>query len=122
MASGSAIPSAQAAFAAALDLQRRGNLAAAEAAYRDLLERHGANPDAQHMLGLTLHAAGRSQESLPWFERAVAQRGGAVLWSNYAAALLASGRGADAVVYARRATEADPRHVGAWLNLGLALE
>jgi len=112
----------QSEFAAALALQRRGDLAAAETAYRQLLERHGALPDAEHMLALVLHAQGRSEEALPWFERAEAGRTGAMLWSNHAAALLALGRGREAAALCRRATHADPRHAGAWLNLGLACQ
>jgi tetratricopeptide (TPR) repeat protein len=112
----------EAEFAAALALQRRGELAAAEAAYRRLLERHGAVPDAEHMLGLALHAQGRSDESLAWFERAESQRTGATLWSNHAAALLALGRGNEAAALCRQATRAAPEHVGSWLNLGLACE
>lgn len=112
----------QSEFAAALALQRRGDLAAAEAAYRQLLTRHGALPDAEHMLALVLHAQGRSEESLPWFERAEAARTGALLWSNHAAALLALGRGQEAAALCRRATNADPGHAGAWLNLGLACQ
>ncbi|HEX4479817.1 MAG TPA: tetratricopeptide repeat protein, partial [Rudaea sp.] len=84
--------------------------------------RFGPNPDAEHMLALTLHAAGRSEEALPWFERAAQSRGGAILWNNHAAALLAVGRGREAADLARRATTAEPRHAGAWLNLGLALD
>ena len=110
------------ALADALALQRRGDVAAAESAYRDLLQRFGSNPDAEHMLALTLHAQGKSAESLPWFEQAATARGGALLWSNHAAALLAVGRVADAASIARRATESDRRHAGAWLNLGLASE
>lgn len=113
---------AQDALRAAMELQQRGDFPAAESAYRAWLERFGSNPDAEHMLALTLHAAGRSDESLAWFERASAARGGAGLWSNHAAALLAAGRAAEAEALGRRATRADPRHVGAWLNLGLACE
>src|SRR5437763_12206005 len=94
-------------FAAALALQGRGNLAGAEAAYRQLIEQHGAIADAEHMLGLVLHAQGRSEESLPWFERAETQRDGAILWSNHAAALLALGRGEQAAELCRRATRAE---------------
>jgi protein O-GlcNAc transferase len=112
----------QSEFAAALALQRRGDLPAAERAYRQLIEQHGAVADAEHMLGLVLHAQGRSEESLPWFERAEAQREGAILWSNHAAALLALGRGEQAAELCRRATRAEPRHPGAWLNLGLACQ
>jgi len=110
------------ALRAALELQQRGEFAAAEQAYRELLSRFGPNPDAEHMLALTLHAAGRSEESLTWFERAEQARGGAMVWSNHAAALLAIGRAEQAATLARRAIRADGRHVGAWLNLGLAAE
>jgi predicted O-linked N-acetylglucosamine transferase (SPINDLY family) len=109
-------------FAAAMALQRHGDLAAAEGAYRRLLDQHGALPDAEHMLALSLHAQGRSEEALPWFERAERQRGGAMLWSNHAAALLALGRAAEAAALCRRATRAEPGHAGSWLNLGLACE
>ena len=109
------------ALRAALALQQSGNLPAAEHAWRDLLARFGAQPDAEHMLGVTLHAQGRSADALPLFESAARTRGGATLWTNHAAALLAVGRGSEAVELARRATAAEPRHGGAWLNLGLAL-
>ena len=110
------------ALRAALALQQRGDFAAAETAYRELLDRFGPNPDAEHMLALTLHAAGRSDEALPWFARAETARIGATLWNNHAAALLAVGRTKEAAERARRATTAEPRHAGAWLNLGLALD
>jgi tetratricopeptide (TPR) repeat protein len=109
-------------FNAALALQRKGDLAGAEASYRSLISRHGALPNAEHMLALVLHAQGRSEESLPWFERAEGRAGGAMLWSNHAAALLAVGRVREAEQLCRRAVAAEPRHAGSWLNLGLACE
>ncbi len=87
-----------------------------------MLAELGANPDVEHMLALSLHAQQRSEESLQWFESASRVRGGALLWNNYAAALLAVGDGPKAIAYARRATQSKPDLVGAWLNLGLALE
>ena len=48
------------ALRAALGLQQRGDLDAAEQAWRALLERFGPQPDAEHMLGVTLHALERS--------------------------------------------------------------
>ena len=110
------------ALRAALTLQQRGDFAASETACRELLERFGSHPDAEHMLALTLHATGRSEESLPWFERVEKARAGASLWNNHAAALLAVGRAREAADLARRAATAEPRHPGAWLNLGLALD
>ncbi|HZP67122.1 MAG TPA: tetratricopeptide repeat protein, partial [Rudaea sp.] len=107
---------------AALELQRRGELAQAEAAYRALLARYGPHPGVDHMLGLTLHALGRDADALPYFERAETAQPSPALWSNHAAALLAVGRAAEAADRARKAIEAEPRHFGAWLNLGLARE
>lgn len=109
---------------AAMALQKSGKWAAAEHAYRQWIERHGANPGVEHMLALSLHAQGRSEESLPWFERAANTTAGtaAVLWNNFAAALLAVGNSTDAGKYARKAVQAEPGRAGAWLNLGLACE
>lgn len=112
----------EAAFAEAISLQRRGNLAGAEKAYRELLERHGAHADAEHMLGLTLHGQKRSAEALAWFERAEGRGGSPMLWSNHAAALIALGRTGEAISLCRRAAQANPQHFGAWLNLGIAGE
>lgn len=112
----------EAEFAMALSLQRRGELAAAEMAYRELLDRHGPRADAEHMLALTLHAQKRHAEALAWFERAGARAGDPTLWSNHAAALIALGRAAEAAVLCRRALEINPQHFGAWLNLGVAGE
>ena len=109
-------------FAAALALQRRGDLAGAEAAYRALIASNGALPAVAHMLALALHAQARSEESLSWFERAESHGGGAMLWSNHAAALLAIGRAGEAKQLCRRAIAAEPSHAGSWLNFGLACE
>jgi predicted O-linked N-acetylglucosamine transferase (SPINDLY family) len=109
-------------FAEAIELQRRGNWAAAEKAYLDLLRRGGANPDAEHMLALTLHAQGRSADALPWFERAAQKQADPRLWVNHSAALLAQGRAFEASDLCRRAIQVKPDYFGAWLNLGLAGE
>lgn len=109
------------AASAAIAAHQRGDLARAEALYRELLERNGRLPDIEHMLGLLLHQLGRSSESLAWFERAAAKPS-PLLWSNHAAALLALGRGEDAERLARQVVTAQPGPGGGWLNLGLALE
>jgi tetratricopeptide (TPR) repeat protein len=109
-------------FAEALALQRQGNPAGAEKTWRNLLARHGAHADAEHMLGLSLHAQKRHAEALPWFERADRHEGNPMLWSNHAAALIALDRTSEAICLCRRAIQIDPRHFGAWLNLGIAHE
>jgi len=73
----------QSEFEAAMAMQCRGDLAAAEAAYRTLIERHGTVVGAEHMLALTLHAQGRSASPLApglhataYFVKNVLLRGG----------------------------------------------
>ena len=109
-------------FARALELHRLGRLEEAEQAYRALLARRGEYADAEHMLGLILHAQKRSAEALPWFERAGARRSSPKLWVNHAAALLALGKAVEAAELCGRAIAAEPAHFGAWLNLGMAEE
>ena len=53
----------------AVELQKRGDFAAAEAVYRALYAQ-AAHPKIAHMLAVALHQQGRSGEALPWFERA----------------------------------------------------
>jgi len=107
-------------FTRALELHRSGDPAAAEAAYRDLYAR-AANPKIAHMLAVALHQQQRSGEALAWFERAAA-RPSMTFHTNYAAALLALGRGSEAETQSRLVLEAMPGHAGARLNLALALE
>jgi protein O-GlcNAc transferase len=108
------------AFARALELHREGDPAAAAEAYRTLYSQ-AAHPKIAHMLAVALHQQQRSNEALAWFERAQA-RPSAAFHANYAAALLAVGRSAEAEGQARLALAAAPGHAGARLNLALALE
>src|SRR5215470_7910832 len=108
------------AFVRAVEQHKRGEVAAAEAAYRGLYSQ-AAYPDIAHMLSCGLHQQQRSDEALLWFERASA-RPSTAFHTNYASALLAVGRGGEAESQARLALEATPEHVGARLNLALALE
>jgi protein O-GlcNAc transferase len=108
------------AFAHALVVHKRGDLAAAEAAYRALYAQ-AARPKVAHMLAVALHQQHRSEEALPWFERASA-RPSAAFHTNYASALLAVGRGGEAEAQSRLAMAAAPDHIGARLNLALAVE
>jgi predicted O-linked N-acetylglucosamine transferase (SPINDLY family) len=107
-------------FERALTLHKRGDLAAAEAAYRTLFDR-ASRPRIAHMLAVTLHQQQRSQEALPWFERA-SKRPSAAFHTNFASALLAVGRSDEAEAQSRLALAASPEHAGARLNLALALE
>lgn len=106
----------------AIEMHRRGDWAAAERGYRQVLEQFGDNSDVEHMLAMTLHQQGRSDEAVPWLEKAAAHSGGVSLWTNFATVLLALGRVSEAEALCLRATATDPSHFGAWLNLGLSLE
>ncbi|HTP48629.1 MAG TPA: hypothetical protein VMQ50_17085 [Casimicrobiaceae bacterium] len=108
------------AFAQALELHREGDPAAAERAYRTLYTQ-AAHPKIAHMLAVALHQQDRSLEALAWFERAQT-RPSAAFHANYAAALLAVGRGTEAEGQARLALANAPDHAGARMNLALALE
>jgi len=108
------------AFDKALELHRHGDTAAAEAVYRALYEQQ-AHPKLAHMLAVALHQQQRSGEALKWFELAAA-RPTATFHANYAAALLALGRGREAEAQSRLALALLPSHPGARLNLALALE
>jgi tetratricopeptide (TPR) repeat protein len=58
----------------ALALQASGQVDAAEAVYRRLLDEEPDHADAAHLLGVLLHRADRSAEAIHWLERAVALR------------------------------------------------
>jgi predicted O-linked N-acetylglucosamine transferase (SPINDLY family) len=110
----------RAAFARALAVHRQGDAVSAEASYRSLYSQ-APHPRIAHMLALALHQQQRTDEALPWFERAEA-RPSAAFHVNYASALLAAGHGAEAEAQSRLALAAAPGHPGARLNLAMALE
>src|SRR5215468_6603241 len=110
----------RAAFARALAAHRGGDAVAAEASYRSLYSQT-PHPRIAHMLALALHQQQRTDEALPWFERARA-RPSAAFHVNYASALLAVGQGGEAESQSRLALAAAPGHPGARLNLAMALE
>ncbi len=97
-------------------------MAGAERAYRSVLAQAGANSDAEHMLAMTLHQQGRSDEALPWLEKAAQHSSSVSLWTNFSSVLLALGRASEAEALSLRAIALDTTHFGAWLNLGLSLE
>ena len=108
-------------FARALEAHKAGDVAAAEAVYRDLYAR-APHPKIAHMLALALYQRQRLDEALEWFERALASSAGTSLHVNYASALLAAGRAGEAEAQTRLALTRAPAHEGARLNLALALE
>jgi tetratricopeptide (TPR) repeat protein len=106
-----------------MDAHQRGELAAAERAYRDALAAAPDHPHALHFLGVVLHQRERWDEALPLLERAI----GLVpeepeFHNNLGLALAAVDRTEDAIAAYRRAIALKPDHATAWNNLGLALQ
>lgn len=106
-----------------LQAYQSGDPATAVALCRDILHRHPELAPAHHLLGLALQALGQSEAALTALDRAraLAPRD-VVVCVNRAGVLLALGQTARAQLDARAALSIDPRHAGAWLNLGLALQ
>jgi len=108
---------------------RAGEFDEAEALYRSALAHEPDNLSALQLLGLLLHAQGRSADAVDLLERAVAvasRRGDrspnyAVLHNNLGNALRGGGRWAEATAHYRRGIELDPHLPELHENLGNAL-
>lgn len=108
--------------ALALAHHRAGDLARAEALYREALGRDPANADAWQLLGVLLTARGRPDLALDYIGRALALRpGDAGFLLNQGVALQALGRLAEAEASFRQAGEARPDFPEAHNNLANAL-
>ncbi|MDH3235949.1 MAG: tetratricopeptide repeat protein [Alphaproteobacteria bacterium] len=70
-----------------------GDLAAAEAIYREVITENEESADAQHLLGLVLHLTARNSEAEPHLRRAIALRPQAPEFHNsFGAVMIALGR------------------------------
>ncbi len=104
----------------AVAAHRRGDLAAAERAYRAVLAADPKHPDATHFLGLLLHQRGLSAEGLNLMQQAlVLQPGNYQYRSNLAGALNQLGRPAEAERLYREALTLKPDHLESHVNLGM---
>ena len=107
---------------AGLAAHRRGDLAAARAAYAAALALAPAHPDALNLMGTALGQAGDAAAAIGYLERAArALPRDAGVISNLAQAYFAAGRYADAERAFRRAGEAAPGAVEPRLGLAAAL-
>jgi predicted TPR repeat methyltransferase len=114
--------SADAVLREAMALHRAGELAAAEARYREALAVAPAHPDVLHWLGVLLFVTGRREEARPLIERSI----GLVpefpgFHNNYGNVLLASDAFADAEQAYRRCLALHPEQPAVWCNLGICL-
>ncbi len=107
----------------ALEHQRKGEHAKAEALLRDVLAQEPDHPDALHLLGLSLHGAGQHEAALELIERAIAVRPGeAMFHANAGAVALALGAEDRAADHQQRAIAADPGYADAYNNLAVLRE
>jgi len=121
-------PGAPTASAAALAQQglaahQRGDLEAAERAYRAALAREADHALALHYLGVVHHQRGRHADALPLLERAVSLVAQEPEFHNNLGLVLAALDRNDAAADAyRRALDRKPDHATAWNNLGLVYQ
>lgn len=107
----------------AVAAHRRGDLDAAERAYRAVLASEPRNFDATHLLGVVLYARGRLGEAETLLRRAVALNGKATAAHNNLGNLLkALGRLEDSLVCYGSAVELDPKYADAFANRGNVLD
>jgi predicted TPR repeat methyltransferase len=116
------IPLTSDALAVALDAHRRGDLAAAEEGYREILDREPDNADALHLFGLVRLAAGdldEAENSIIGAIRSAPKK--AVYYFNLGNVQRRAGNARAAIESFRRSLELSPDDADAWNNLAQAL-
>jgi predicted TPR repeat methyltransferase len=110
------------AIALAIQLQRYGELRAAQEIYRHVLDLAPDHPDALHFAGVLAHQQGQSDTGIALIERSLAiAPGGADGYSNLGLIFQSTGRLDEATEAYRRAIAIDPAHANAHSNLGVLL-
>ena len=103
-------------------LQKAGRLAEAQAALREVLNRHPDHPAAVHLLGIVAGRLGQTAESVQLLRRAVRlQPHSAQAHNNLAFALRLSNSADEAITEFNRAIQIRPDFAEAHSNLGNAL-
>jgi tetratricopeptide (TPR) repeat protein len=107
----------------ALTHHHAGELRAAEAIYREILDRVPNEPDALHLLGLLAHQAGEHEQALALIDRAIAVKPGAPeYYNNRAQVLCVLDRLDEAVAAYQQACTLDPQYAEAHNSLGIVLQ
>jgi tetratricopeptide (TPR) repeat protein len=106
-----------------LALHRQGQVGAAEAAYREVLQVDSTNAIARHYLGVIAYQQQRFPEARELLEAALAGNEGIPdFHNNLGLVLHQQGELPLAIASFRRAAELNPGHVEAYNNLGRALQ
>ncbi len=109
-------------LAEGLELQARGDLAGAEARYRQALAAAPEHPGATHCLGLIAAQCGRLDDALGLLRKSVAlDPSNASFHANLGAVLAGNARWEEAASACREATRLRPGYAEAHVNLGTAL-
>ncbi len=109
-------------LAAAKQQHREGNIDAAEAVYRDILNKAPGHAEAMHMVAVVCLQRGDFKGAEQRFLQAIALDGTkANYYSNLGNALTAQNRVSDAFDRFKQALELDPRHIEAMSNAATAL-
>jgi Flp pilus assembly protein TadD len=99
-----------------------GRLQEAEQAYRDVLSKEPAHPDALHLLGVVAHQVGRSDVAEDYIGQAIVKAPRrADFHSNLGLVLTHRGRPAEAEAALTTALRLKPKYPDALNNLGIAL-
>jgi len=116
-------PAITRALATALQHHQRGELGAAEAIYRQVLERDGRHSDALHLLGVIAYQTGHAAQAEQLIRRAIAAAAApvAMYYNSLGLALQGLERAADAVDSFRQAHRIDPSLAEIAVNLANAL-
>ena len=110
-------------LAHAVSVHQRGDAAAAEAIYREVLGISPGHAVAMHYLGVVEYQRGDCTKALPLLERSVASVPAEPEFkNNLGLAYAACDRERDAIAAYRAALTLKPDHAVAWNNLGLALQ
>ena len=111
------------AFQIAVQRHQAGQLAEAEALYRQILAAQPNHADALHFLGVIAHQVGQHDAAVEWIRQAIAlEPNNPVAHSHLGEAFRTLGRMDAAVTHFRRALEINPTYADAWYNLGNALQ
>ena len=104
----------------AVGLEKRGNRAESEEAYRKAVELKPDYPEAKLALGVVLRKVGKKEESMTTFQEILKKDpGSATTWGQLSLTLAQMDRSAEAIEAARKAVELQPEDPNARSNLGL---